>query len=247
MSTFSVYFSPTGGTKRVADILAAAYDENYNTIDITENKEVLPSFNKDDTIIISMPVFGGRVPEIALKQIREAVSNGAKAILAAVFGNRAIDDALSELYDVCKEAGFEVIAGIEAVAEHSLARMYGEGRPDDKDRVELISFVDLIKAADRYVPTLPGNRPYKDYKPSAMALSLSESCVNCKLCAKSCPVSAISVENVNILDNEKCFSCMHCVSVCPVKARGITEEAETNFKQRLKERASGRRENKLYI
>lgn len=247
MSTFSVYFSPTGGTKRVADILAAAYDENYTAIDITENKTVLPQFDKDDTVIIAMPVFGGRVPDIALKPVREAHGNGARVITAAVFGNRAIDDALVELYDVCTEAGFKVIAAIEAAAEHSLARIYGEGRPDNDDRTELTAFVEAIKSAECHTPSLPGNRPYKDYKPSAMALSLSDCCISCKLCAESCPVSAISAEEVSILDKEKCFGCMHCVSVCPTKARDITNEAKNNFKERLKDRASGRRENKLYI
>ncbi|MBE6574109.1 MAG: 4Fe-4S dicluster domain-containing protein, partial [Ruminococcaceae bacterium] len=193
------------------------------------------------------PVFGGRVPESALKPIRGVKGNGAKAILVAVFGNRAIDDALVELEDTCRASGFEIIAGIEAVAEHSLARIYGEGRPDTEDKKELISFVDTIKAANSHTPTFPGTRPYKDFKPSAMALSLSDNCINCKLCADSCPVSAISLNNISTVDAEKCFSCMHCVNVCPTKARDITNESKEGIKLRLAQRAFARKENKLYI
>ena len=44
-----------------------------------------------------------------------------------------IDDTLLELQDVLEASGFVCIAGMEAVAEHSLMHQFGTGRPDSLD------------------------------------------------------------------------------------------------------------------
>lgn len=48
----------------------------------------------------------------------------------------------------------------------------------------------------------------------------AEKCVYCTLCAKKCPVDAITVnraEKTWEIDQEKCIKCMECVKVCPKK------------------------------
>ena len=47
-----------------------------------------------------------------------------------------------------------------------------------------------------------------------------DTCVFCTLCAKKCPVGAISgtVKNPYIIDMEKCIKCGNCVSVCRFNA-----------------------------
>ena len=39
--------------------------------------------------------------------------NGAKAVLVAVYGNRAVEDALLEMSDLCLNRGFKVVGGAE--------------------------------------------------------------------------------------------------------------------------------------
>lgn len=244
--TYSIFFSPTGGTKKVCNIVAQGFEGDFAEVDLISKKPYPTEFNEDDICVIGAPAYGGRVPQFEAEKLKTLKGNCAKAVVVAVFGNRAIDDTLAELEDIAKEQGFKVIAGIEAVAEHSLAPMYGTNRPNEADKTELLSFVEKIKRGNT-CPHIPGNRPYKQAGKAPMKPCVSDKCVNCKLCAKSCPVDAISLEDIKVIDTSKCFSCMHCVSVCPTRARQNDPEVMAGFEERLRDRASGVKPNKLYI
>ena len=98
MSNYNIYFSPTGGTKKVADILVNHLSEEYQEIDLCKNMESLV-LNQDDVCMVSVPSYGGRVPAIAIRRLQNISANGAKAILNCVYGNREWDDTLTELQD----------------------------------------------------------------------------------------------------------------------------------------------------
>ena len=248
---YNLYFSPTGGTKRVAEILSCAMADDVVHVDLLKKNAVMPDFTAEDVCILSVPAFGGRVPQAATEKIHTIRANGAKAVLVAVFGNRAIDDTLAELQDVAVSVGFEVITAVEAVAEHSLVRKYGAGRPNEQDQAELQDFARRIAAklqnGDSTTPVIPGNRPYKEFHPSAMTLVVEDTCVNCKRCARECPVEAIPTENVKTVDADQCFSCMHCVAVCPVNARHNAPTVTAALEERLRDRCAETKPNKLYI
>ncbi len=248
---YNIFFSPTGGTKAVADCLCNAICPDYVSIDLVRRDTSVNNFTCDDICVISAPAYGGRVPEVFAERLSALRGNGARAVLAAVFGNRAIDDTLAELYDIAEKCGLKTIAAVEAVAEHSLVRIYGKGRPDKADREDLARFGQQIsdKLEHRLItaPVIPGTRPYKTYTPSPMELVLDRTCTGCRKCALECPVEAISLTDVRSYDHEKCFCCLRCVAVCPVGARHHSPEAISALEKRLSERCSGRKENRLYI
>lgn len=163
-----ITFSPTGGTRRVSELLCKAMEAESNITELCTKQENLsyPQVSADDLVIISMPVYAGRVPALAVERLKGIKANGAKCVIVAVYGNRAYEDALVEMQDVCTEMGFRVIAAVAAIAEHSICRMYGAGRPDTEDAKELASFgAAIIGKAKKELPfeplVLPGNRPYK--------------------------------------------------------------------------------------
>ena len=162
MKLFKIYFSPTGGTKKVADLISGQFDFETIEIDLSNNMENFSkfTFSEKDLCIIAVPSFGGRVPMAAMSNIKKLNGNGSKIILVATYGNRAYEDVLLELKDTLTTLGFFCIAAIASVTEHSIMHQFATGRPDLQDKEELIRFSSEIKEVlkhgevtkDLYVP-----------------------------------------------------------------------------------------------
>lgn len=89
------------------------------------DKILQTEFSEDDICLIAVPSYGGRIPSVTVDKFQKLQAKGTKAILVAVFGNRAIDDTLVEMQDILENAGFVCVVGVEAVAEHSLMHQFG--------------------------------------------------------------------------------------------------------------------------
>ena len=210
----------------------------------------LPDIQEDDLAVIAMPVFAGRVPALAVERLRMVKPNSVKCVVVAVFGNRAYDDALLEMQDVASEIGFRVIAAVAAVAEHSIIRKYGKGRPDADDEQMLRRFgADIMRKAERddcTLPQVPGNRPYKKGGKVPQPKG-RRGCNRCGVCAKNCPTDAIPLSDPKTVDTAKCISCMKCVSVCPTGARSIGVIMNFLATQGRKKVCATRKVNELYL
>ena len=105
-----VYFSPTGGTRKACLNLAMEMGKKVKDVDLC-SLDGAYSFGPEDTVIVGVPVFGGRIPGYAAEKLTYLKGNGAVAVTAAVYGNRAFEDALLELDDCLKKQGFKIGAG----------------------------------------------------------------------------------------------------------------------------------------
>ena len=253
MKLYEICFSPTGGTKKVTDMLAEEIRKDTVFIDLTDSRKDFSSiaFEEDSIAILAVPSYGGRVPAPAAERISAIRGNGTKAILICVYGNRAYEDTLVELQDTVKQAGFPVIAAVAAVAEHSIAHQFAAGRPDAQDQAELRAFAEKIQAKleDKAgsEPSVPGNRPYKKSGVHGMIPTPTKNCVKCALCAEKCPVQAISPTDPKEVRNKNCISCMRCVAVCPHSARKVNDIMLADVNTILKKACAERKECELYI
>lgn len=253
MKLYDIVFSPTGGTKKVADCLTGTLEWDVTTVDLTDSKQNFNAVSlvKEDVAVISVPSYGGRVPAVAVERLGMIHGNGAQAVLVCVYGNRAYEDTLVELEDAAKQAGFQVIAAVAAIAEHSIARQFAAGRPDAQDAAQLSDFAKQIQhklsAADTSEPAIPGNRPYKKAGGASMVPKATKECTNCGVCAAECPVQAINKENPKKVDEKVCISCMRCITICPQGARKLNPVMLSAASMMLKKVCSERKECELFL
>lgn len=247
-----IIFSPTGGTRRAAGILAAAIGDVGDIIDLCDrHTDITASFDGNDTALIAVPSYSGRVPSAAAEKLARLKGNGARAVLLCAYGNRAYDDTLAELADIVEKSGFDITAAVAAVTEHSIVRKYGKGRPDKCDEQALASFGEKIRekiaSGDATRPTLPGNVTKGKVKELGFVPKTGTGCISCGLCADKCSTGAIDPHNVKKTDKTKCISCMACVAACPTHARKLNGVVTTLASLMLKKVCSEPKENELFI
>ena len=254
MADYQLIFSPTGGTQRVADLLTCTLWTDAVEIDLMDralDQGTAPAFTAEDCCLVAVPSFGGRVPAPAQRRLARMTGGGARAILVAVYGNRAYDDTLLELRDTLMAAGFRPVAAVAAVAEHSILRQFAAGRPDEEDVLELAGFTQAIwqRLDSGQVPELlavPGKHPYQPYSGLPIQPRCTSACDGCGHCAKVCPVGAIDPAAPHKTDGDKCITCMACAARCPRRARRLGRLVRFAAARKLKKACAGRKPNQLF-
>ncbi len=228
-----VYFSPTKTTKRILVSVAQGLGIGpIDDIDITLPNSKAPDLSRvgNEIVIMGSPVYGGRIPSEAARRFRLIKGSGAPAVVIVLYGNREYEDSLRELTDIAVEMGFKPVACAAFLGEHSFssqATPIAQGRPDARDLAKAKEFGGLIRDKVDVATALeemdsfqiPGNSPYKQWKPSGAHPVVDESkCVSCNECVFVCPMGAISEEREND-DPSVCICCSVCVKTCAQKAR----------------------------
>ena len=230
---YHIYFSPTGGTERVARYVA----NEFPGAEIDLSREVQPvDMTGEDFAIVAVPSFGGRVPQIAAKGLESLRGQKTPALLLVTYGARAYEDTLRELKDILNRQGFVCVGAAALITPHSIVPAIGADRPNEVDLKKLDAFLLTVKnrlEGEGEEIQVPGNFPYKEYRVLPMEIQTGAGCVSCGLCAEKCPAEAIPRENPGTTDLEKCISCMRCVHICPQKARGVNPERLAMLRDKL--------------
>lgn len=263
-----MYFSPTATTKTVVEEIGKRLVDTKGlergiTVDFTlpKQRESGQNFQTNDILVIGVPVYSGRVPNILLSYLNNIKGNNTLAIPIVLYGNREYEDALLELSDILIENGFNVIAGGAFIGEHSFSTILAKERPDNTDLSIAKNFADSVykKIESDRLDTLriKGNRPYRAYtKPKVdedkkedtvkVEPKTDQNCIDCKICAEVCPVGCIDYNNVTRITGT-CIKCGACVKLCPTNSKYFDNPDYIKLKLTLEELYIERKEPELFV
>ncbi len=254
-----IYYSPTNTGKRTVAAIRKGTELDYDHIDLTSPDKVIDGVEIDENqlAIFAVPVYSGRIPGVAVERIRKLKGNNTPAILVAVYGNRAFDDALLELKDLTTELGFKAVAGAAFIGQHSFDSKetpIATGRPDSDDIKKATKFgaqvIQKLEKMDEIPPLeVPGNYPYREVgggDPRSPETD-PEICILCGMCARVCPVGCVEVSDKVTTEKQDCTACTSCVQNCPTGARHWEHEGILKAAKWLSTEHGARREPELFL
>lgn len=71
-----LHFSPTGGTRRAALLLAQHIASEVEEIDLTLPQLPEKEFAPQDVVLVAGPVYGGRLPALMVERLRQFAGGG---------------------------------------------------------------------------------------------------------------------------------------------------------------------------
>lgn len=245
-----LYFSPTGGTRRVARMLLAALRSArlpLEEINLTpfEARRKRRTFGPGDLVFVCVPSYYGRVA-LPMQNLNALSGEGALAVPVAVYGNREYDDTLRELSGILSARGFTTTAAAAFIAQHSQCPELAAGRPDAGDRARIEASARDVLAKLEAAPaddpgalaiTLPGddNVPLRPDlpTPAAPVLAHPERCRHCGECAAHCPEDIIDPLSFAVTEPDACILCRACMAACPEGARDLPEPVRSAVAERM--------------
>ena len=238
-SVTSLYFSPTGTTKKVVDCLVEviAPKEHFRIIlnshiNIFEEKKIK---ELNDIIILAVPVYEEHIPDHIKKILSSVNFCGNPIIVIAVYGNIGYGISLSELHELAISGNGIPVGALACIGEHSYCLNSsgpGFGRPNENDLLAISQYMKtLLSYLEKYnlnefklevkgsLPLSARILPRHFAKYLVKPPGINNFCVKCGACIKICPMGAIDKQLS--IDSKICLRCLACVKICPFKGRDV--------------------------
>ena len=243
MKNIIYYFSGTGNTKAVVQLLKKALEEKDGPCDLLKIEDITrgkKTFEPHDNarIGIAYPIHAGDAPQI----IYDFVSlmpmgnmDNLYILNTAADYVHANDAAGKQIMKKLKNKGYHVYYERTIVMGSNFTMAYDERfvkQLYDIAKVKTAHMTDdLIKGVERIRPAGAMLKAFSAVghwfedlgaHRFGKALKATDTCTNCGKCYRDCPVDNISEDNGNIRFSNKCIWCMRCVYNCPenaIKAR----------------------------
>lgn len=241
----TLFFSPTGTSRRIADAIARGLSGNrpeaaqpeatspaaapaVRALDLTHTTPGQHCFAADETVVFAVPVYGGHPAPTALRRMEGLRGTGTPAVLTVVYGNRAFERAAAELAAFVSARGFRPVAAAAFVGEHSYstaAQPIAAGRPDAGDLTCAEAFGAEVRSKLRRddLRTVDIRELRDVHTPLWPKLRFIGFVLAFLRKQKKSPRPLLPAG-----DPARCTGCGRCAAICPVEAIARGAETQTD-------------------
>ena len=253
------YFSPSGSTQRIVECMGRELGAGTVHDLLRQPPQTDRILTPGTLLVVGMPVYGGRIPQVCLPLLRRIKSRNNPALAVVVYGNRAYEDALLELKNALGGSGFIVTGAAAFIGRHSIFPRVAASRPDAHDEQLAAEFArkcrEKLEGLERLsrssVVQTPGKAPYRKYMEGGLQpVTDGSRCTRCGACAELCPTGALSLPEEDgpvVRDSALCIGCAACLSACPHQAHTWGGEQYTAMEHAFSEKYTARCEPEFFL
>lgn len=238
-----LYFTGTGNSKFAAVALGEALEDSVMSMHGAMCRGETLSVYSEKPYVIVAPIHAWRYPAVVEELLREAELEGCRDVycIAAMGENSGnADKALEKLF-TAKGMTFKGFCGVvmpnnyipgwDVDSEDEVREMLTAAVPKLRGLAEKIKAGETICKDDK--TSLAGlmsglvNRGFRSYVLKKQTFTVSDDCIACGVCVRSCPTGNIFLYDGKAMFGESCASCYSCLHRCPVKAINIEGKTES--------------------
>lgn len=243
MNITIIYFSQTGNTQKVADVMVEVFKgKGHDVKAVPLKKATSDDIGATDILGIGTPCFSSQAPTPVKEFLRGLPALDSRRAFVFATSGGAPGRVLYDLTRLLKDKGAEVIGGFLARGKlsHPAPCIVGRmpDRPNEDDLAEARRFASAIAEHDLTHGAGPvaGSRPdafrpgFGFYDLAAMMSSDgflrtvlpkpkldTVRCTQCGWCALECPMDNVTLNPYPVL-GKRCIRCYRCLTGCPQNA-----------------------------
>jgi ferredoxin/flavodoxin len=231
------YFSGTGNTGIVADLLAQAFEHSGCRVETTFIDQGLierpPDVDGYDLVGIGYPVHAFNAPRVVFEFIdRLPVVRDKRAFTFKSPGDSLCQGGATSFvrrrlarrgYDVFHETTYVMPANVGVRYDERLVKQLYEKAVEKapRDAEEILAGQRRLQRNGfllKLVTWLFSSGERRGARFFGRHLRVSEACTRCGQCARECPTGNIRLTDDGVRFDWNCTLCMHCIYTCPAQA-----------------------------
>ncbi len=229
-----LYFSGTGNSRHLAEVIAAETKDTLCDAAALIKAGEHPTFASESPYVFVAPVYAWRFPRVLERWIGTCRFTGNKKAYFVLSCGDSIGAAEKYVKRFAEAQGFAYMGTAEVVMPENYIVMFQA--PSEQEETPIIAkgsakTQELCKQILSEEPLVPKkisfvgrlcsdlvNPLFYRFYIGAKKFHVTAACIACGLCASSCPLNNITVQDGQPIWGRNCTHCMACIANCPTEA-----------------------------
>ena len=227
-----LYFSGTGNSRYSAILLGKALEDEVISLNERISSANSAAVCSEKPIIFVVPTYCYHIPAPVEEYIRRTEFKGRKAYFVMTCG-AGVGGAGAANKVLCAEKGLEYMGTYPLVMPDNYLVMYEPSSREEAEKrlaelpQKISEIAEVIKSGNEFKDkkqlfgrqiSVMGSRIFNSALVKPEKFSVSDSCISCGQCAKTCPLNNVSICDGVPQWGGSCVHCLACICGCPQNA-----------------------------